>query len=185
MTDDAFHTLRGTLDQTWKILEKGVENATAPARYVSFATMGLDGYPQARTLVLRGANRDLAVVEIYTDAATTKIAELEKTPKAAVLAWDREALFQIRLSVDVEIAEGPPEVWAQFPEPAMQNYGGLPTPGTPMKSAQDYIAGADKSRFATLSCSIQSIDTVYLGPDLHRRAAFSRADGFKGTWVAP
>lgn len=184
MSETAFHTLSGTLDQTWRTLVDGVTDPDAPARYISLATIGLDGYPQTRTLVLRGANRDLAAIELYTDAATTKIAELRENLKASVLVWDRD-LFQIRLSVDTQILQGPAEIWASFRGSAPQNYGGTPTPGMPMEAAEDYITGSDQSRFMVLKCAIQAIDTVYLGPDLHRRARFKRADGFKGTWIAP
>ncbi len=184
MSETELHTLNGTLDHMWKTLVEGVESPDALGRFITLATLGLDGYPQARTLVLRSANRDLAAVELFTDGATNKINELGAHPKASVLVWDRD-LFQIRLSVDVEITQGPEEIWQTFRGTAPQNYGGTPTPGTPMAAAEDYIPSSEQSRFMVLNCTIQAIDTVYLGPDLHRRASFTRADGFKGTWIAP
>lgn len=187
MTRPGFETLPGTLDQVWQRLARGVTDRRAPARHPVLATAGLDGGAEARIVVLRAVDRALGRIEVHTDTASGKIAEIRADPGAALVIWEPRAQFQIRLGATATILTGADAAarWARIPEGARVNYGGDPAPGTPLTDPSDHASGASQDRFAVLDLRIDAIETLHLGRTRHRRARFLRADGFAGHWVAP
>ncbi|MEL7460882.1 MAG: pyridoxamine 5'-phosphate oxidase family protein [Pseudomonadota bacterium] len=173
-------TLEDTLNDVWQRLGRGVADRRAPARHPVLATAGPDG-GEARMVVLRGADRASGCLEIHTDAASAKVAELRANPKATVLIWDPKARLQIRLRVDVTITVGDGPAWARVPDTARGVYGGSPPPGAPIDTPGDHAANPTPARFAVLTCTIREIETLTLD-DPHRRARFR--DNTAG-WIAP
>ncbi|MFK7835409.1 MAG: pyridoxamine 5'-phosphate oxidase family protein [Sulfitobacter sp.] len=178
--------LAAFLDTAWRHLRRGVADAKSPARYPTFATTGPEGMPQVRTVALRGAERSAATVEVHTDVVADKVTALRTHPLASLHVWLPRADLQIRLQTTVDILHGP-EVeaqWAQVPAASRVSYGTAPDPGTPIDHVYAYEKPAERARFAVLRCRIEHIDLVHLDTR-HRRAVFVRADGWRGTWVAP
>lgn len=182
---DGLDTLPGTLAWVWSALERGVTDRTAAARHPVMATIGGDGAAKARILVLRGADPAHAVLSLYTDGATAKVAEIDANPHGTVLVWDAEAQVQVRIGVQLAHRPGTPEEWDALHAGAQRVYGGTPTPGTPIDTPTRHSPAANPARFTVLTATVHSIETVYLGQDVHRRAVFRRNDGFTGSWVAP
>lgn len=52
-----FETTEGIWESLWRTLERGVADAAHPARRPTFATVSPEGWPEARTVVLRTADR--------------------------------------------------------------------------------------------------------------------------------
>ena len=179
-------TLEGLHDQAWQRLIRGVADRRAPARHPTFATLSPDGWPEARTVVLRAADRATAMIEVHTDIHSAKVAALQATPRAALHVWEAGAHLQIRLTTTVTILSGVDvaEAWARVPDPSRQSYGTQPPPGQPIPTALAYAKPGDPQSFAVLRCAVQAMDLVHLGPQ-HRRARFARADGWAGQWLAP
>lgn len=174
------------LAQAWQHLSRGVADRRAPARYPTFATVGPDGTPQARTVALRGASRAAGTLEVHTDIVTDKVAALRHTPVAALHVWVPRSDLQIRVTANVEILTGDAVAaqWEKIPAGSRVSYGTLPDPGAPIPHVYAYEKPADRARFAVLACTVISLDLVHLG-EQHRRAGYSRADGFAGQWLAP
>lgn len=187
MNRPGFETLPGTLEQVWHRLARGVADRRAPARHPVLATAGIDGGAAARVVVLRTADRAGARIEVHTDTASGKIAELRTDPHAALVIWEPRAQFQIRLTATATILTGAEAAarWARMPDGARVNYGGDPAPGAPLADPANHTPGASKDRFAVLDLRIDGIETLHLGRTRHHRARFLRADGFTGQWVAP
>ena len=188
MTTDPFawaQSLDTLFDQVWTRLSRGVHDRHAPARHPTLATVA-QGQPQARTVVLRAANKAEGSLHVYTDLHSAKVAELRTTPCAALHVWDSSAHLQTRIAASVTIMTGPDVagLWDKVPDHARAAYGSTPSPGAPVQSALDYTKTPDADSFAVLHLTIDSIDVVHLGPN-HRRARFSRADGWAGQWLAP
>ncbi len=181
-----FETLDGTLDQIWSRLSRGVADRRAAARQPTFATVSPGGWPEARTVVLRRADRQAAELDIYTDISSDKIASLTATPRAALHIWEPKPRLQIRMQADVAIHQGDEAtaIWQNLPPQARLSYGITPSPGDRIETSLAYVKDPDPTQFAILRCSLVSIDTVHLGDD-HRRAAFLRADNWAGQWRAP
>lgn len=183
---DWFETLGGVHLRVWDRLVRGVGDRHAPARHVVLATTGPDGWPEARTLVLRHADGTSGVLDIHTDLQSDKVASLRHIPRATVQVWDSVQHLQIRARAEVDIVSGPDaaEIWARVPDPSRQSYGVIPAPGQPIPDALAYDKVPDPATFAVLRCRIVAIDVLYLG-DSHRRARFLRTDDWAGQWLSP
>lgn len=188
MTDP--HPWASALDslhaQVWARLVRGVNDRHAPARHPTFATVSPEGWPEARTVVLRAADPASAMLEVHTDLHSAKVAALRNNSRAAFHIWEASAHLQIRLLADVTILSGDAvaATWARVPDPSRQSYGTSPAPGQPIASALAYSKPADPASFAVLRCAVKAMDIVHLGPQ-HRRARYAVTDGWKGQWLAP
>lgn len=178
--------LAAFLDLGWQRLTRGVADRRAAARHPVFATVSPDGLPEARTVVLRGASRSAATVEVHTDGGSDKIASLRANPAAQLMIWDTRPKLQLRLSTRVEIAQGAEVAarWQEVPEGSRMAYGASPTPGTPIPHAHAYEKLANRDWFTVLTCHIESIELMQL-VDPHRRAVFRASDGWIGQWWVP
>lgn len=179
-------TLPQLYDHLWARLIRGVHDRHAPARHPVLATVNAQGVPQARTVVLREADKQAASLTFYTDLHSAKISELIATPKASLHIWDASAHLQTRIHADVSILSGDDvrERWKNVPERSRSAYSAGPAPGQPIADSLAYTKTPDQAAFAVLHLDIQSIDALHLGPD-HRRAHFSRADHWAGQWLVP
>lgn len=174
------------LDLAWELLAAGVADADHPMRLVALATVDAEGRPQARCVVLRAADRTAAQLDLHTDSATAKVAELARNPEAALLAWSEPDRLQIRANGRVAIETGAAvrPLWDAVPPGSRVSYGTRPAPGSPIAGPYAYDKPADPERFAVLRLTVDRLDLVHL-PERHRRARFDRSDGFAGTWLAP
>lgn len=178
--------LEAFLAQAWQHLSRGVADRRAPARYPTFTTVAPDGTPQSRTVALRGASPSACTLEVHTDIATDKVTALRHNAVAALHVWVPRSDLQIRVTATVEILTGA-EVeaqWTQIPAASRVSYGTQPAPGQPIDHVYAYEKPADRARFAVLACTVTALDLVHLG-EQHRRAGYTRADGFAGQWLAP
>ena len=102
----------------WQRLTRGVHDRHAPARHPTLATVSPEGWPQARTVVLRGADKARSCIEIHTHLHSPKIDDLRAEPRAAVHVWDNGSRLQMRLQAQVEIISGPEaaQAWARVPD---------------------------------------------------------------------
>ena len=178
--------LAAFLDLGWQRLTRGVADRRAAARHPVFATVSPDGAPEARTVVLRGANRAEGTVEIHTDGGSDKVASLRANPRAQLMVWDEKAKLQIRLSTRVTIHQGSEvaDRWKNVPAGSRIAYGASPNPGTPIPTAHAYTKLASLDWFTVLSCRIDAIELMQL-IEPHRRAVFQSADGWIGAWRVP
>nr|WP_283255022.1 pyridoxamine 5'-phosphate oxidase family protein [Marivita sp. GX14005] len=174
------------LDFGWRHLERGEAEPDAAARYPVLATVSPDGAPEARTVVLRRAERDLGVAEIYTDIASHKIASLRAEPRAQLHVWDADSQLQLRLSTRVTLLDGAglEERWSQLGGESRLSYGAVPDPGVTIPKADAYDKRGLFAHFAVLQCRILSIELVHLVTP-HKRAVFCETDGWRGEWWVP
>ncbi|MBC8165349.1 MAG: pyridoxamine 5'-phosphate oxidase family protein [Bryobacteraceae bacterium] len=94
-------------DEVWTRVTRGVHDRHAPARHPTLATVTPDGRPQARTVVLRAADKVAGTVHVHTDLQSGKVRDLRATPFAALHVWDASAHLQLRLEAQVTILTGP------------------------------------------------------------------------------
>lgn len=172
--------------QVWVRLVRGVVDRRAPCRHPTLATVTADGKPQARTVVLRAADKGAGCLDIHTDLRSAKVAELRTTPCAALHVWDDGARLQLRLEATVSILTGSDvaSMWAGVPVSSRVAYGSQPVPGQPIAQSLGYTKMPNPADFAVLRLTVQTIDALHLGPN-HRRARFDRSADWVGTWLAP
>jgi len=172
--------------QVWTRLARGVRDRRAPTRHPTLATVTPEGKPQARTVVLRAADKSTGTLDIHTDLQSSKVVDLRATPFAALHVWDTAAHLQMRLEVTATILTGPDvaALWAEVPDGSRQSYGSLPAPGQPIAEALGYAKQSNPASFAVLRLTVQTVDALHLGAH-HRRARFDRDAGWAGAWLAP
>lgn len=174
-------TLQGLFDTVWQHLSRGTADRRHPARHPTLATIGPDG-PELRTLVLRRADRTGARLELHTDAASPKAAQITADPRVALHVWLPKPRLQIRARALATLAPGDPALFANLPPVAQANYGG-PAPGSPLSGEQDPAQG-DPARFTRILCQLTEIDALLL-TDPHRRARYRADADWQGAWIAP
>lgn len=184
MSDDSAPA--ALLDLAWQRLGCGVADRRAPARHPVLATVSPDGWPEARTVVLRAACRDTATLEVHSDAGAAKLRSLACCPRAQLQVWDPRPALQIRIAATVTVLQGADAAarWARVPGPSRTGYGRRPAPGTPIATPLAYDSPGDPAGFAVLRCHILSLEVLHLGTP-HRRAVFRAADTWRGSWIVP
>lgn len=186
----------------WRMLGEGVSDRRRAFHTPALVSLGLDGWPKARTVVLRSVDRETATLRCHTDLRSPKVAELRDNPKVAVLAYDAGQKLQVRLQgiagIDTngEIADG---AWASSTLWARRCYAAPLAPGTrtdaPCGNLTEALtdrqptheeAEGGRGNFATITVEIQRIDWLYLLAAGHRRGLHGRdGDQWNHSWLAP
>jgi hypothetical protein len=176
-----------TFDKVWQLLGRATADRRSPLRTPVMATVGADGCPDARVVVLRRAQNSAGILHVHTDIRTKKVSDLESNPGATFCAWVPKDDLQIRIKSVATVLSGPDvlPLWQSMPEPARRVYGGTPAPGVLLAHPSEFEGHPDPAALALVSCEIQVIETLHLGADMHRRARFCRQDAWQGAWLAP
>lgn len=180
-------TLAQFLSSAWTALAPQVIEDRRKAQVATLSTIGQGGAPAARSVIVRASDKARATVDIFTDAATPKCAEIANDPRAALTIWREDLQRQLRLSGTIEQIEGPQAqaAWSRLPERALPNYGVTPSPGSDIPSALSYTRDPVAARFAILRLTVFDLDVVSLADPVHIRAFYERRDGWHGVWRAP
>ncbi|SLN66264.1 pyridoxamine 5'-phosphate oxidase [Aquimixticola soesokkakensis] len=173
--------------EAWHALSPSAPQTPPQARRVVLSTLDAEGAPQARILVLRHARADTAIVEMHTDAATPKVAQIARDPRASLTFWDESRSLQLRLTGRVSVITGAQAqtAWDAVPAFARANYGVEPIPGQTIATPAAFARTPDPARFAVLRFGVDTLDAVVLCDPQHRRAFFERSRQFSGVWCAP
>jgi hypothetical protein len=201
MSDPATESLTHTYDRLWSCLESGVGEQRSPFKMLQAATLGLDGAPKVRTIVLRQVSRADRLLAFHTDARSEKVAELRRDPRIAIVANDLDSLVQIRAEGVASICEDEAQrraIWQSSRPHTLLLYRAPLRPGTPIESPEeariatgqriDTASAADDGyqNFCVLHVRVTRIDWLELARSGHRRAIFDvNDDGYEGRWVAP
>lgn len=181
MSDTSLNRL---LDTVWAQIEQGVTDRNHPCRYPTLATMGTEG-PEARTLVLRQADRANGRIDLFTDGAAPKAAQIIADARVALHVWLPKPRLQIRMRAQATLAPGDPDLFAQLPKEAQENYFGA-VPGSELGDHGAPVA--DSPRFMMISCQVNGFDILDLNTP-HRRARYVRTSAtdpeWRGQWIAP
>jgi len=198
MPDATSESLAQTYERLWSCLESGVSAQRSPFTMLQAATLGIDGAPKVRTIVLRQVSRADRVLSFHTDARSEKVAELRRDPRIALVANDLDALVQIRVEGAASICDDEAQrraIWqASRPHTLLLYRAPLP-PGTPVASpevahvpASQGAASTDDGygNFCLLHVTVTRVDWLELARAGHRRAVFDlHESGYEGRWVAP
>jgi pyridoxamine 5'-phosphate oxidase len=188
-----YDDLAASLDYSWQLLARGVADRRAAFHTPSVATLGLDGTPRVRTVVLRGCDLDLRHLRFHTDRRSTKIAEIAANPMGAMLFYDAGQKIQLRLSCHFSLS--PSTVWQKAWEAtapmSRECYQVDQPPGTPIERPDlarfDAEATEDGAQnFQPILARIETIEWLYLAARGHRRAFFDlRGDAPQMQWLVP
>ena len=168
----------------WQELQRASVDRHHEWRTPVLATVGADGLPQARTVVLREVRRPQAQLLIYTDARSPKAAELLAQPLATVLCWSTRLNWQLRLQLRFQVLQGDTEAnaaWERVRQSTSANdYLAARAPGSPMAGAHEALL--ETPQIAVLRGDVLAMDWLELGRAGHRRA---RLDAQRVEWLVP
>ena len=181
-----FQNLDDFLNFAWTQISRGKVDKKSPARHPTFVTVNSDGFPKARTLVMRRMYRKRNEIEFHTDTTSSKMFALKENPRALVHIWLPKVQLQIQMEVIVQVKVGDITIpyWRDVPTNSRVAYGTIPSPGTTIGSPLDYNNAPDQKRFAVLVCDIHSIQLLLLGVK-HIRAQYKKTTNWQGEWLSP
>ncbi|MBN3786801.1 pyridoxamine 5'-phosphate oxidase family protein [Burkholderia sp. Ac-20353] len=198
MSHPAPESISATYDHIWTCIESGVDVKRSRFTMLQLATLGLDGAPKVRTVVLRQVRRAERRLSFHTDVRSEKVAELRRDPRIALVGNDLDSLVQIRIEGTASICDDEAErraIWESSRPHTLLLYRAPLPPGTPVASPADAQFRADAgasltddgyANFCLIHVKATRLDWLDLAPSGHRRAQFDlRGDGFDGRWVAP
>ena len=196
--------LPAILADLWERLEDAAVRAPAPFHLPTLCTVE-DGAPEARTVVLRHADRsgggNRGEVGCHADLRSPKVAQVRADPRCAWVFYDRDAKVQVRLNGTARvIADGPAvdAAWEATPPSARRCYLAPWPPGAATGAAEPNLppefrhrdptpaeSAPGRNRFALLRTTADRLDWLALHHAGHRRARFEWRDGgWRGDWVA-
>lgn len=190
--------LPGVLDAIWTELEGATKDRRHGFHVPAIATIGRDGAPRARCVVLRRVLRDACELHFHTDLRSPKVAEMAVNPRVAWLLYDAARRLQLRIEADAEVLRGGPradEAWARS---ALSSRRCYLAPHAPGEVAEEWLANipgalvarvpteeesrAGRVHFGLVVTRVLSIEWLFLASEGHRRARFV-ADGDRTSWL--
>ncbi len=178
--------------EVWGWLGAAADDRDDPFRTPVVATVGLDGAPQARTVVLREVESAGWTLDFYTDVRSPKYDELLRSPAVTWLFYDGVRQLQVRASsiasihADNDIAD---RAWAWSALASRAAYASQRAPGSaieaPMPSVfmhDDMDAEHGRTNFCVVRCRVHEFDVLQLHPGRHRRACLRVDDA---SWREP
>ena len=168
----------------WTELQRATVDRHHEWRSPVLATTGLDGLPQARTVVLRSADASTSQLVFFTDSRSPKAAELLAQPATTFVFWSKRLNWQLRVRAQAQVHGTGPLVesaWDRVSQsPAAGDYLAHAAPGAAMGSSTSSVH--QTHHLAVVVARIDSMDWLELAREGHRRA---RLDNGLLTWLVP
>ena len=169
-------------------------------------TLGLDGGPEARTVVLRGAefpDSGTPTLRFHTDRRSGKIEELERDPRVGMLFYERRHKVQVRVSgracvhVDDQIAD---QAWARTAVSSRRCYLAPHAPSATLDGwhpnlpedwrhavPDEAICETGRANFAAVVVRVETLERLELHHDGHVRSRWrwTGEGSIDSSWLAP
>lgn len=168
----------------WTELQRATVDRHHEWRTPVLATTGLDGPPQARTVVLRAADATASQLRVFTDRRSPKVAELQAASAAAFVFWSQRLNWQLRVRVRAQVhTEGPVvnAAWERVSQSAAAgDYLASQAPGSTLDTLTEQAPATH--HLAVVTAHIEHIDWLELTREGHRRARLTHDDL---VWLVP
>lgn len=191
------------LARSWAELHAATTDRHHPFHLGVLSTIGRDGSPESRTVVLRHADGEAGVLLCHTDARSPKVAEIEAHPAAAWVFYDPRHRVQLRVAGRARVhraAAGDSlavERWERSSRSSRRCYLAPRAPGAtcegPSPNLPPTLLGripegdedaAGLANFAVIATAATRIDRLELHAHGHRRMRFELA-ARTAEWLEP
>lgn len=156
-------------DRIWHELDRATRDRAHAWRTAVLATVDEEGAPQARTVVLRGANKVQSELRVFTDGRSPKVTELQARPQAVLVFWSPALHWQLRVKMDTQVMDRGPEVDAAWERvrhsSAAGDYLGPAAPGEPVGSSAGPAESVQEHHLLLLVGQVRAIDWLELADD--------------------
>ncbi len=164
-------------------------------RLLVLATSGFDGGPDARLMILRGADPESGRLWFHTDARAGKVEQLRADPAICLVAWDPSDHVQLRVrgrATVVASGELADRHWAQAALTAV--YASPDAPGRPLRPPDPRLHGmahnpdapaSGRDNFAVIEVAVDSIEWLQVDGAEQRRATLYATDGWRCQPLVP
>lgn len=176
------------LQRIWQSLQEATTRSTGMT--LSFlGTVGLDGGPRVRGIILRKFQEDPQRLYFATHIHSDKVAEIHRTPQVALTGNDSEHNVQLRIEGHARIVKDPvlrQHAWESLAPHSQQLYASASVPGAPDDAApQDHESSAF-DRFTWVEIECERLDWLDLSAEPQERWKFSRdANTWHGQRIVP
>ncbi len=197
-------TLDAVLVQAWDLLDRGAADRRHRFHTPVLATLGLHGAPEARTVVLRAADRVGRRLRVHSDRRAPKVAQMQAEDRVSVVFYDPAEKIQVRIAgrADLHVDADPAaqSAWAATSRFGRRCYLAEAGPGTPASTPISGLPAelegrepswdateAGLANFVAITIQITVLDWLHLAHSGHRRARFEWTDNPTpfATWCAP
>jgi hypothetical protein len=196
---DWYDDLSGSLNAAWGAMTRGALDRRSAFHHPVIGTIGPDGQPRQRVMILRAVDPEARSLRFHTDIRSEKALEIAADSRVSVLAYDPASKIQLRLSGRAtlhhadDIAEA---AWQGSQRMSRACYGTMPGPGSEIRqgnafrlpdTSDETALESGRANFAAMLVRIESLEWLYLAYEGHRRAHFAWDAGGKLTarWLAP
>jgi pyridoxamine 5'-phosphate oxidase len=180
--------------QIWQLLQRGVADRKHGFHHPTVATIGLDGRPKSRVMILRKAIHAEKTLRLHADVRTQKWPELGKMPAIGMTLYDVANRVQLRIEGEAvqhtqdEVARA---AWVGSQPMSRVGYGSMPGPGEAIEEPDQFVLPSDPdmaevgyTNFGAIIVKVQSIEWLFLKRGQNRRAKFDLVANTT-TWMVP
>ena len=186
-------------EESWTRLQHSGDDPNHPMRMLVLATVCAAGGPEARLMVLRGADRRLGKLWFYSDRRSEKIEQLQRQPQVTAVTYDPEASVQLRLRGTAGVDESgalADQHWSQVGMAVRALYASPDTPGQPLRQPDPRLMDVKRSidaggeatargNFAVIEITVDSIEWLQIADGEQRRAIMFAATNWAVQALAP
>jgi len=180
------------LAEAFRLFSRGAADRRSAFRTPTIATVGPDGAPRLRTMVLRRFEPATRRLTLHTDRRAAKLIDIAHQPCVAVHVYDARAALQVRLSARARIHAGDAvarEAWAAGAPSSHFGYAITPAPGTEIAAPPPAAigGGAGFGNLALVTLTFDTLEWLWLYHGGHRRACFAWAEdgSHRSAWLVP
>lgn len=178
------HRDKGELvSDIWGELVRAVNDRHHAWRTPTLATVDEQGFPHARSVVLRSVNRHSNELRIFTDARTPKCQHLGQQPRAMLQFWSKRLNWQLRIAVETQvITEGElvDQAWQRlYQSKAATDYLASTAPGSRQDNIKqslvaEKITAESQHHLAIIVAKVVEMDWLELNRAGHVRARLTQ-----------
>ena len=182
-------------NQIWFFLEEGVKDRNSPFHTPTLITLENNDIPSARTLVLRGVDREKKILRFHTDKRSKKIKQINSNPNSVIHIYSQHEKLQLRFKSNLTLyTEGSfvNDAWEKSYGMSRICYQVSDTPGSVINNQNEYEYTPKenhdgKDNFVVILAEIIEIEWLYLSCEGHRRAKFTydTDNKIKLSWLVP
>lgn len=175
----------------WGELVRGKADHKHAFRYVTLSTIGIDNWPNSRTLVLRDVHRENNSLFFFSDKRSQKVEEIKVNNKTCLLFYNNKKKIQLRIfgtSMLLMENEHSNYYFEQIKQSDLKDYRTKRAPSSELTDDKLEYYSKDNAikHFTVIRFKLERIDYLKLDREGHQRIVFtSNLNGWSSKSLVP